>query len=389
MFDLEPELRRRQELGLYRRRRTLDSPQGPQVQVNGRSLLAFCSNDYLGLAADARVTQALQAGAGRWGTGAGAAHLLTGHQGPHQALEEELADFLGRPRALLFSTGYMANLGLVSALVGQGDQLWGDRWNHASLLDGARLSGARWHRYPHRDAAALERRLQSTQRPARRTLLITDGVFSMDGDLAPLPDLAQVAQRHQAWLAVDDAHGFGVLGPSGRGTSAHFGLGLAEVPVLMGTLGKACGTFGAFVAGSEALIETLIQQARSYIYTTAAPPALAEATRAALAILRSEDWRRERLQSLIQRFRSGASQLGLPLGESPTPVQPLLAGSAARALDWSQRLEKLGLLVPAIRPPTVPQGQARLRVSLSAAHQEPQVDQLLDSLGRTFRALSP
>lgn len=314
MFDLEPELRRRQELGLYRRRRTLDSPQGPQVQVNGRSLLAFCSNDYLGLAADARVTQALQAGAGRWGTGAGAAHLLTGHQGPHQALEEELADFLGRPRALLFSTGYMANLGLVSALVGQGDQLWGDRWNHASLLDGARLSGARWHRYPHRDAAALERRLQSTQRPARRTLLITDGVFSMDGDLAPLPDLAQVAQRHQAWLAVDDAHGFGVLGPSGRGTSAHFGLGLAEVPVLMGTLGKACGTFGAFVAGSEALIETLIQQARSYIYTTAAPPALAEATRAALAILRSEDWRRERLQSLIQRFRSGASQLGLPLG---------------------------------------------------------------------------
>jgi len=220
MFDLEPELRRRQELGLYRRRRTLDSPQGPQVQVNGRSLLAFCSNDYLGLAADARVTQALQAGAGRWGTGAGAAHLLTGHQGPHQALEEELADFLGRPRALLFSTGYMANLGLVSALVGQGDQLWGDRWNHASLLDGARLSGARWHRYPHRDAAALERRLQSTQRPARRTLLITDGVFSMDGDLAPLPDLAQVAQRHQAWLAVDDAHGFGVLGGASSGPSA-------------------------------------------------------------------------------------------------------------------------------------------------------------------------
>ncbi|MGE5154291.1 MAG: aminotransferase class I/II-fold pyridoxal phosphate-dependent enzyme, partial [Bdellovibrio bacteriovorus] len=306
----------------------------------------------------------------------GAAHLVNGHGAAHEALEEELADFTGRPRALLFSTGYMANLGVISALAGRGDRVCEDRLNHASLLDGALLSGARLHRFPHGDSGALARR--AAEQPPR--LIATDGVFSMDGDLAPLPALAQVARATGAWLLVDDAHGLGVLGREGRGTLDHLDLDTDQVPILMGTLGKAFGTFGAFVAGSEALIETLIQRARSYIYTTATPPALAEATRASLAIARREDWRRERLQSLIARLRGGAAQLGLPLADSQTPIQPLMAGSTGRALAWGQALESAGILVTPIRPPTVPEGTARLRITLSAAHQEADVDRLLDAL---------
>jgi 8-amino-7-oxononanoate synthase len=289
-----------------------------------------------------------------------------------------LAEFTGLPRTLLFSTGYMANLGIVSALLGRGDRICEDRLNHASLLDAGLLSRARLVRYPHADGEGLARQLAGSE--GGRTLIASDGVFSMDGDLAPLPALSRLAQANDAWLMVDDAHGLGVLGDEGRGTLSHFDLGPDDVPILMGTLGKAFGTFGAFVAGSEALIETLIQQARSYIYTTAPPPAMAEATRTSLRIARQESWRRERLKHLIARFREGAAALGLPLMESLTPIQPIVAGSAAQALAWSRQLEAAGILVSAIRPPTVPEGSARLRITFSANHTDRQLERLLDAL---------
>jgi 8-amino-7-oxononanoate synthase len=383
MKALRADLARRAAAQLYRRRRTLEGPQGPELPVGGRRLLAFCSNDYLGLAADPRLVRALQAGAERFGAGSGAAHLVTGHMRPHHALEEELAEFLGRPRALLFSTGYMANLGVIAGLLGAGDSVWEDRLNHASLIDGGLLSRARFRRYPHADAKALDRALNKGG--DGRIMLVTDGVFSMDGDLAPLPELVQVASRHRAWVMVDDAHGLGVVGRSGRGVLEHFGIASDEVPVLVGTLGKAFGTFGAFVAGDEALVETLIQTARSYVYTTAPPPALAEATRASLRIVQEEGWRRQRLAELVARFRAGAVELGLPLMPSATPIQPLLAGDTARALRWSRRLEERGVLVPAIRPPTVPEGAARLRVTFTAGHTEAQVDRLLGELERMLK----
>jgi 8-amino-7-oxononanoate synthase len=375
---LAAELERLRAAGLYRRRRVQGGPQQPESLVDGRPMLAFCSNDYLGLANHPEVVAAFKRGADRWGVGAGAAHLVNGHSAAHHELEEELAEFVGRPRALLFSTGYMANLGLISALAGRGETVCEDRLNHASLLDGALLSGARLRRYPHADSAGLARLAERTC----PRLIATDGVFSMDGDLAPLPALATIARRSGTWLLVDDAHGLGVLGREGRGTLDHFGLGADQVPILMGTLGKAFGTFGAFVAGSEDLIETLIQLARPYIYTTATPPALAEATRASLALARREEWRRERLQSLIARLRTGARELGLPLMDSPTPIQPLIAGGAERALAWAQALESAGIMVTPIRPPTVPEGTARLRITLSASHTEQQLDRLLDALAR-------
>jgi 8-amino-7-oxononanoate synthase len=381
--DLATDLDRRRAEHLYRRRRIVETPQGPVLRIEGRELVAFCSNDYLGLANDPRVVEALQRGAARWGAGSGAAHLVTGHSAAHHALEEELAAFTQRPRALLFSTGYMANLGVLSALLGRGDTVFEDRLNHASLLDGAVLSRARLRRYPHADAPALAEQIADAK---DERLVATDGVFSMDGDVAPLPALATACRRHGAWLMVDDAHGLGVLGEGGRGTLSHYGLNLADVPVLMGTLGKALGTFGAFVAGSEELIETLIQAARPYVYTTAAPPAVAEATRVALRIAQAEEWRRGHLRCLIERFRAGAAAIGLPLTASPTPIQPILLGDAARALGWSAALEAQGLLVTAIRPPTVPPGGARLRVTLSAAHSEAQVDRLLDALATLGRA---
>ncbi|MCU7915751.1 MAG: 8-amino-7-oxononanoate synthase [Candidatus Thiodiazotropha sp. (ex Gloverina cf. vestifex)] len=348
------------------------------MQIDGRRLLTFCSNDYLGLANHPEVVRALQQGASSYGAGSGAAHLITGHTTAHHALETELAEFTGRPRALLFSTGYMANLGIAAALLEKGDQLYEDRLNHASLLDAGQLSRAKMHRYQHADAESLQRQLESAEQG--RALIATDGVFSMDGDLAPLPQLAQLAQTHNAWLMVDDAHGFGVLGDEGQGSPSHFGLGLDEVPILMGTLGKALGTFGAFVAGSEELIETLIQQARSYIYTTAPPPAMAEATRVSLRIARQESWRRERLRQLVKQFRAAAESLGLPLMDSQTPIQPILAGSASQALAWSRQLEAQGILVSAIRPPTVPEGSARLRITFSANHTERHLQRLLDAL---------
>ncbi len=377
MRDLAAGLARVREAGLYRSRRIVDGPQGPEIVVDGCRRLAFCSNDYLGLAAHPEVVAALRAGAERHGAGSGAAHLISGHGTAHHALEEELAAFTGRERALLFSTGYMANLGVVAALTGRGDRVLEDRLNHASLLDAARLAGARLVRYPHADTGALERRLAAA---GGECLIATDGVFSMDGDLAPLPALAAHACAAGAWLMVDDAHGLGVVGASGRGSLEHHALGAQDAPVLVGTLGKAFGTFGAFVAGSEALIETLIQRARTYIYTTAPPPALAEATRAALRVAEREPWRRRHLAALVERFRAGARTLGLRLGESPTPIQPVLVGEADRAVRLSEALLARGILVSAIRPPTVPRGAARLRVSLSAAHTEAQVDRLLEAL---------
>lgn len=321
---------------------------------------------------------AFRQGLDEFGCGSGAAHLITGHSRAHHALEEELAEFLQRPRALLFSTGYMANLGVMSALLGRGDRVFEDHANHASLLDGARLSGARLLRYHHGDAADLDTRLASA--PAGELLVATDGVFSMDGDVAPLGQLAGVAARHAAWFMVDDAHGLGVTGPGGRGSVALAGLDMTQVPVLVGTLGKAFGTFGAFVAGSDDLIETLIQEARTYIYTTAPPPAVATATRAALRLVREEGWRREQLQSLIKRFRRGARQLGLELCESGTPIQPLMVGTADGAVRLSRLLREQGILITAIRPPTVPENASRLRVTFSAAHSEQQVDRLLETL---------
>lgn len=378
-------LDQRREAALYRTRRIAESAQQPEMHIDGRRLLTFCSNDYLGLANHPEVVRALQQGASDYGAGSGAAHLITGHSAAHHALEEELAEFTGRPRALLFSTGYMANLGVVSALLGRGDRIYEDRLNHASLLDAGLLSRARLQRYRHGDMAGLQAQLEGGN--GGRALIATDGVFSMDGDLAPLPQLNRLSQAHQAWLMVDDAHGLGVLGDEGRGSLSHFGLGLEEVPILMGTLGKALGTFGAFVAGSEELIETLIQHARSYIYTTAPPPAVAEATRVSLRIARQESWRRERLRRLIARFREGVATLGLPLMDSPTPIQPIVTGSAAQAVAWSGQLEAQGILVSAIRPPTVPEGSARLRVTFSANHTDRHLERLLEALSRLTREM--
>jgi len=378
MIDFKQKLAEREAQNLYRRRRISDGPQGPEQVVDGKAFLSFCSNDYLGLANHPEIVDAFKKGADDYGVGSGAAHLVNGHSRAHHMLEEELAEFTRRPRALLFSTGYMANLGAVAALVGAGDALFEDRLNHASLLDAGLLSRARLTRFDHGDVSALQRKIRESR--AKEKLIVTDGVFSMDGDIAPLPELAAVARQHEAMLMVDDAHAIGVLGPQGRGSCAHFGLGMEEVPVLMGTLGKGFGSFGAFVAGSEDLIEWLIQAARPYIYTTATPPAVAEATRASLKLIQAEEWRREKLRSLIQRFRAGAQQLGLGLMASQTAIQPLLVGDAGRAVALSKALEAQGILISAIRPPTVPEGTARLRITFSAAHSEEQVDRLLAAL---------
>jgi 8-amino-7-oxononanoate synthase len=378
MKNLATQLQARRSQQLYRERLIIDGPQGVCVRVDGREYLSFCSNDYLGLANHPDVLAAFHRGLDVYGSGSGASHLVTGHSRAHHVLEEELAAFVQRPRALLFSSGYSANLGVMSALLGRGDRVFEDRLDHASLLDAARLSNARLLRYRHKDMAALASQLAAA--PPCERLVATDGVFSMDGDVAPLADLSALASRHDAWLLVDDAHGLGVWGPQGRGSVAAAGLGVNEVPILMGTLGKAFGTFGAFVAGSEDLVETLIQQARTYIYTTAAPPAVACATRAALQRVREDDWRRVYLQQLVSRFRNGARELGLSLCDSQTPIQPLILGSAGQTLRLSQSLREQGILITAIRPPTVAKGSSRLRITFSAAHSEAQVDRLLAAL---------
>lgn len=376
---LAPALAERRAAHLYRTRKLLQSPQTPEVVVDGKPYLAFCSNDYLGLANHPEVIVALQKAATNYGVGSGASHLVAGHSSEHHALEEELAAFTGRERALLFSTGYMANMGAITALVGQGDAVFEDRLNHASLLDAGLLSGARFQRFLHNDLENLQSRLDKTE--AARKLIVVDGVFSMDGDCASLTELAALAQKNNAWLMVDDAHGFGCLGKNGGGSAEHFGLTQEQLPILMGTLGKAFGTFGAFVAGSETLVETLIQFARPYIYTTAMPPAVAAATRTSLRLLQAEHWRREHLQKLITHFREGAKRLGLQLMNSFSPIQPLLIGDEAKALAIADQLAARGILIIAIRPPTVAVGSSRLRITFSAEHSLEQVNQLLDALG--------
>jgi 8-amino-7-oxononanoate synthase len=363
--------------GLYRSRRITESPQGINLEIDGRNIVNFCSNDYLGLANHPEIVKAFKVGVDQYGVGSGSAHLICGHSAAHHVLEEELAAFTGRDRALLFSTGYMANIGAISALLGRGDAVFEDRLNHASLLDGGLLSGARFKRYAHADVVDLEANLDKA---AGNKLIVTDGVFSMDGDFAPLDELAVAAKKHNAWLMVDDAHGLGVIGEHGGGIVEHYGLDQDDVPVLMGTLGKGLGTFGAFVAGSEILIETLIQKARTYIYTTALPAAIAEATRASLKIAIEENWRRDKLKQLSERFRLGAEQIGLQMMQSSSAIQPILIGDSQAAVDISNALLNAGFLVSAIRPPTVPQGSARLRVTFSALHEERHVDRLLDAL---------
>ena len=365
--------------GLYRSRRAISSAQGVELQLDGRRVVNFCSNDYLGLANHPTVVSAFKSAVDDYGVGSGSAHLICGHSMAHHALEEELAAFTGRDRALLFSTGYMANLGVMSALLGRGDAVFEDKLNHASLLDGGLLSRARFKRYAHADVENLESHLENA---SGNKLIVTDGIFSMDGDFAPLPTLSATAKAYDAWLMVDDAHGLGVIGEHGGGLLDYYGLKQNDVPVLMGTLGKGLGTFGAFVAGSDTLIETLIQKARTYIYTTALPPAVAEATRASLKIVIAESWRRDKLIKLTDRFKLGAGQLGLQLMASASPIQPILIGDSQQATDISSALLHAGFLVSAIRPPTVPQGSARLRVTFSALHEELQVDRLLEALDK-------
>ena len=366
------------EAGLLRRLRTVEDADSPWLVIDGRRLLGFAGNDYLGLAAHPALREALLDAARRWGVGATAAHLLGGHRAPHAELEAALADWTGREAALLFATGYMANIGVLDALLSRGDICVQDRLNHASLLDGARLCGAVLRRYPHADADAAARQL--ALRPEAAALLASDGVFSMDGDVAPLRALAAQARAAQATLLIDDAHGLGVSGPRGAGSVAAAGLDAGDVPVLIGTLGKALGTQGAFVAGPRALIEALAQFARAHVYSTAPPPAVAAATLAALHLARQGEDLRARLAARIAQLRAGAAALGLRLLPSQTPIQPLLLGAARTALAWSHALEQAGLYVPAIRPPTVPVGQARLRIVLSAAHGAEHVARLLDAL---------
>ncbi len=377
---LEEQLAARRRSGLYRHRRQLDSAQSTEVICDGKPYVNFSSNDYLGLANHPDVVAAFQAAVDRYGVGSGAAHLICGHMRVHHQLEEELAELVGRQRALLFSTGYMANLGVIAGLLDRHDEVLQDKLNHASLLDAGQLSRARLSRYQHADPVALDARLQAST--ARFRLVTTDAVFSMDGDLAPLPELAQVAEKHDAIMMIDDAHGFGVLGENGAGSVEEFGLNETQVPILMATLGKAMGTFGAFVAGSETLIESLIQQARSYVYTTAMPPAIAAATLTSIRLLDGEAWRREKLRKLVDGFRRGAQDRGLTLMPSGTPIQPLLVGDARQALALAAALGQRGFLLQAIRPPTVPQGSARLRITLSAVHTEKQIDGLLDALAQ-------
>jgi 8-amino-7-oxononanoate synthase len=365
--------------GLTRRRKTLTTPQGVSVILDGRRLLNFSSNDYLGLANHPRVVAALKRGASAFGVGSGASHLICGHSMPHEQLEEALAAFTGRERALLFSTGYMANLGVVDTLVGRGGIIFEDRLNHASLLDGARLSGAKLKRYPHGSVPSLS--------SVEGQLIASDGVFSMEGDTADVLGLSEVALQAGAYLMIDDAHGLGVLGDTGAGLLESLGVGQEEVPILMGTFGKAFGTFGAFVAGQKDLIDYLLQRARTAIYTTALPPALAVATMASLALIQDEGWRRLHLRQLIERLRQGAADLGLPLMRSESPIQPFLLGSPLVATALADHLLMRGFLVTAIRPPTVPRGLARLRVTLTAGHTINQVDHLLEAMSDGFRAL--
>lgn len=377
MTDFSDELAALDAQSLRRRRRIVESPCAPELVVDGRPMLAFCSNDYLGLANDPALIAAAQEGAKRYGLGSGASPLVCGHMTPHAALEKRLAEFAGFERALLFSTGYLANLGAVPALAGRGDAIFSDRLNHASLIDAARLSRAELNVYPHCDLPALGAALSASR--AKRKLIVTDAVFSMDGDLAPLPALLALAERHNAWLLVDDAHGFGLLGPQGRGSAAHFGLASPRL-LVMGTLGKAAGGAGAFVAGAENAVEWILQKARTYIFSTAEPALIAHALLSAIDLIELGDARRTNLAARIAQLRKTLKPKRWTLLPSETAIQPLVIGGNAETMAVAGKLFARGLWVPGIRPPTVPAGAARLRITLSAAHSEAQVARLIEAL---------
>jgi len=366
-----------QQQGLKRNRQVVDGPQRPYLRVRGKQYLTFCSNDYLGLANHPALAAAAREGLDSYGLGASASALICGHTRAHEALETALADFARLPRALYFSTGYMANLGIIPALVGRGDTVFCDRLNHACLIDGTRLSRAEFRVYPHCDVIALERLLASTNSP--RKLVATDAVFSMDGDIAPLPELLALCERYDAWLLVDDAHGFGVLGDNGRGSLSHFKISSPRI-VYMGTLGKAAGVFGAFAAGEAEVIEWLLQRAHTYVFTTGSPPMLASALMESLRLIETEGWRQSRIRELVDRLRAGLAGLPWRLLPSQTAIQPLIIGDNQAAVRLMEALKERGIWVPAIRPPTVPEGTARLRISLSAAHAVDEVDRLISAV---------
>jgi len=388
VFNLQAALQLRRQQHLYRTPKITNSPQSTRVISEGRELLSFCSNDYLGMANHPQVVNAFKIALDKYGVGSGASHLVCGHSRAHQILEERLAEITGRERALLFSTGYMANIGTITALLGKGDCVYEDKLNHASLLDGGLSSGASFKRYHHKDVERLESLLKKrvSENPTCRKLIVTDSVFSMDGDIAPIQKLSATAKKYNAWVMVDDAHGFGCIGEGGRGVLHSLSLSQQDVPIYMATFGKAVGTSGAFIAGSEELIETLIQLSRPYIYTTAMPPALAAATVESLNVIAENEWRRDKLNALIKRFRSGAKQLSLPLMDSETAIQPIVIGDADKAVTVSEKLWSRGFWVTAIRPPTVSSGSARLRITLSALHEESEVDALLDAISTCLNA---
>ncbi len=382
-WGLNDELDGLKKQSLYRSRLVVDGAQGVKLQVGDRVYDNFSSNDYLGLANHPAVIAAFQKSVNHYGVGSGSAHLICGHSREHQQLEEELAAFTGRQRTLVFSTGYMANLGVISALLGKGDDVLQDKLNHASLLDGGKISGARLRRYSHGNMERLQQLLASTA--GERKMVVTDGVFSMDGDEAPVNQLSLISAESEAMLMVDDAHGIGVLGKTGAGILEEHGLNQQQVPILMGTLGKALGTAGAFIAGSDELIETLIQRARSYIFTTAMPASVMAATRVSLKLCEDDYWRREKLTVLIHQFRQGAQQLGLQLMTSRTPIQTIILGSNERVMLVHAALKEKGFLVGAIRHPTVGKGSERLRITFSANHSEQQIDQLLLAIEGAMR----
>lgn len=379
--SLQADLDRLREQALLRTRRVVQSACGPRIKVDGRELLAFASNDYLGLAADPALIDAACAGARRWGVGAGASHLISGHYEAHESLEKRLARFVGLPAALYFGTGYMANVGVITALADAQAAVFSDALNHASIIDGVRLCGAERHIYPHLDLGTLERALSACER--QRKVVISDAVFSMDGDLAPVPELLALCERYDAWLVLDDAHGFGVLGHEGRGSLAHWDIApdrAAQHMVYVGTLGKAAGVSGAFAAGAQATVDWLVNRARSYVFTTGAPPLLAAALEASVDLIEAGDARRTKLQGLIHRLRAGLATSRWQLMQSQTAIQPLVLGENEEALRVAAGLLEMGIWAPAIRPPTVPAGTARLRIALSAAHTEADIDQLLVAL---------
>ena len=375
---LKADLDARKVEHLYRSRKVLESPQSIQPIIEGKKVLSFCSNDYLGLANHPEVINSFKQAADKYGVGSGSAHLVSGHSAEHHLLEEELATFMGTERALLFSTGYMANLGVVSALCDRHSEIYEDKLNHASLLDAALLSRAKRIRYPHLDIKKLKEKVASSS--CDNKFIISDAVFSMDGDYCPLDTLVDISTQHDATLIVDDAHGIGVLGKHGRGVIEEFSLSTEQVPIIVGTLGKALGTAGAFVAGSEALIETLIQKSRSYIYTTAMPMAVAAATRTSLGLVEKESWRRDKLRHLIALFKQQAAELGLEIMPSDSAIQPIIIGSSEEALVLSEKLLEEGILISAIRPPTVAENSARLRITFSAEHTEEHIGKLLSAL---------